>query len=294
MSAEQRKALEKRLLDEYEVYDTCADIVSAFEWLFTDPTVKAMPSTVRHFERYPTVVSDMGMELTPDFTVLFNDGTAIVGEIAKIPLADQGVDRLCDQIGKYATVTAIPAGSGSASASIDVMLLVPMANGNNAYQRIIQQRMLDTEHPYSPPKAPAIVQFAREASGYTFQRLLAANNGSLDAGQRNPHIQKYLDQGFRPPAERFVRVKIAKPFINDSMSSLYLATHLWTRVWPDQYGNSRDAITVDATKTAELLRERFGEGRTADVKHALELLDAVGLAADSTGRNLGRVSRRDH
>jgi len=35
----------------------------------------------------------------------------------------------------------------------------------------------------------------------TFQRLLAANNGSLDAGDRDPHIQKYLDQGFRPVAE---------------------------------------------------------------------------------------------
>jgi hypothetical protein len=200
VNAEQQKALEKRLLDEYDVYDTCADIVSAFEWLFTDPTVKDMPATVRHFERYPTVVSDAGTELTPDFTVLFNDGTAIVGEIAKIPLADQGVDRLCDQIGKYATVSSVPVGTGAASASVDVMLLVPMANGNNAYQRIIEQRMLDTEHPYSPAKAPAIVQFAREASGYTFQRLLAANNGSLDAGQRDPHIQKYLDQGFRPSA----------------------------------------------------------------------------------------------
>ena len=123
-------AAEQALLTEYETYDQHVDVVSALEWLFTDPVVKGMPDTVAHFERFPRIpVAGKKDPLTPDFTVLFADGTAIVGEIAKIALHENSVEKVCAQIGGYAVLDQVPNGRGGLATvrHLDVMLLVEAA-----------------------------------------------------------------------------------------------------------------------------------------------------------------------
>ena len=282
MNVERQRAAERRLLNEFTTYDQHVDVVSAFEWIFTDPGVKSMPETVFHFERFPKI-QDKGVILTPDFTVLFKDGTAIVAEIAQLALAEGSVDGLCDQIDKYANLTDVPHGLGLAIppfvTRVDVLHFVPMATGNSAYRRIIVDRYLNEDHPYKPVRPPCIVQYARENSGYTYQRIQAQHNGTLPPLERSTHIQTYLDSDFRPIPKGWVPVKVRRPFINDPVPSLYLATQLWTRVWPSQHGTSTDDISVDPTTTAKYLRDRYGTVRSIDVRRALELLDQVGLAA---------------
>ena len=298
----QQKATERQLLDDFETYDQHVDVVSAFEWVFTDPLIKEMPATVRHFERFPHVHSADGVELTPDFTVMFTDGSAIIGEIAKLSLREESLDRLCAQIGKYATVTGISDGSSrlASATHVDVMQLVEMTTGMAAYRRIIEERYLNPDHAYKPPAPPCIVQFSRTDTVYIFQRLPHANNGTLFAGDRVPHIQHYLEEDFKPPIQRFAPVKIRRAFINDQVDALYLATHLWTRTWPTRHGRNTDDIMVDVNDTAEYLRRQYGFVRARDVKRALELLGQVGLAArDSDGtwvvsrKQLGRSGNRD-
>lgn len=83
-----------------------------FEWLHTDPIVEVVPGTVRHFERYPAMTAPDGKPATPDFTIAFNDGPAIVGEIARFSLRPESIDSLCSQIGRYDTLVGVPGANG--------------------------------------------------------------------------------------------------------------------------------------------------------------------------------------
>lgn len=229
---QQGAATQKQLQDDFAIYDEHVDVVSSFEWIFTQSSCAGMSDTVRHFERYPRVVGAGGTHLTPDFTVLFTDDSAIIAEIAQFANVDNSVDKLCRQLGQDATVTRVQEGRGRTvkAARVDVMYLVPMRLGNTAYDRVIGDRYHDPEHPFSPPGPPCIVQYAREESGYTLQRLRADRNGTLPAGDRNPDIQTWLDGDFKPTLREVLRFKVSRPFINDTIPPLYLATMLWTKV----------------------------------------------------------------
>lgn len=292
-------AAEQRLLAEYETYDQHVDVVSALEWLFTE--VKDMGQTVAHFERFPRITLG-GKTLTPDFTVLFSDGTGIVGEIAKIALHENSVDKVCTQIGNYAVLDHIPGPGGRLTAvdHIDVMLLVHADVGLAAIKRIIRERFADSEHPYSPPEPPCIAQFFRTESHYTFQRLPDPDNGALRSGERTPDVGAYMSEGLRIQATRFVATKARRGFINDPINPLYLATHLWTRTWPTEFGGGQDNITVEEQATAELVKRQYGVGGVTVVRQALDLLKQAGLAVSQGGgtwtvsrRLLGRSGDRD-
>lgn len=293
-----------RLLDEFDTYDQHVDVVSAFEWLFTDPGVKGLPATVAHFERFPRIPrAGGGVPLTPDFTVLFTDGTAIVGEIAKIALHDNSIERLCQQIAAYDALDRVPNASGGLArvTTPDVLQLVRAQNGLSAVKRIVSDRCLDPAHPYKPSRAPIVAQYSRTDTVYTFQRLPTPGNGTLAAPPgRAPNIAAYLDNDLPVKAQGFVAIKSRRAFINDPVAPLYLATHLWTRTWPTEHGGATEDITVAPRPTAAVLHQQYGHVRTSDVKRALELLQAAGLARslkDGTWtvsrKMLGRAGDRD-
>jgi hypothetical protein len=272
----------QRLLDDFDNYDTYVDIVSAFEWLFLHSDLFA--GRVRHFERFPKVVMPDGTECTPDFTVIFNDDTGIVAEIAKLALHEKSVDSLVQQIGKYAQLDRLPIdaeGTCIPVAKIDVMHLVPFHQGLDAVRRIINERMLNPEHPYDPPEAPVIVQYSRDDVRYTFQRLQNPENGRAAAEDDPPTTGYLIDRGLDIRIERFVGIKASSKFMNDPIDPLYFATHLWTQHWPTEHPNVADDITVTPAGIAQTLRERFGKCRADDVRRALGLLHEAGVAADN-------------
>jgi len=292
---------EARLLDEYAAYDQAVDVVSALEWMFT--AAKDLPQTVAHFERFPRIPRDDGEPLTPDFTVLFTDGTAIVGEIAQIALHENSVDKLCKQIANYDALRHVPNSSGGMTPIEvpDVLQLVRAQNGLAALRRIIADRYLNPDHPYKPSRPPCVAQFSRTEAVYSFQRLPSEDNGKLSAPPgRTPNIGEYLDNDLPVKAGRFVALKARRAFINDPVDALYLATHLWSRTLPTLYGSGKDDIAVEVGATVKVLQDQYGHARTGDVKRALELLEASGLAAandDGTWtvsrRLLGRAGDRD-
>lgn len=269
----------QRLLDEYDTYDQQVDVVSAFEWMFTQ--TKQLPSTVRRFERFPKIKVAHGLELTPDFTVLFTDGTALVGEISKLAVHDNSIEKACAQIGQYAELDRVPDATGSHVQVTDlgVLQIVPVQVGLAAVRRIIKDRYMDPDHPYKPAQAPCIAQFSRDPDRYTFQRIPDPDNGTLPATKEPMTIGWLLDQGLNVPADGFKDIKARRKFMNDPINPLYLATHLWTATWPSRYGSNRDDIVVDAAETAKLLRDQFEKGRAAEVRAALQLLQSAGLAA---------------
>lgn len=285
-------AEEQRLLDGFATYDQHVDVVSALEWLFTH--VKGLKDTVAHFERFPRIpVPGKKEPWTPDFTVLFTDGTAIVGEIAQFAQHEGSVDKLCTQIGRYATLTHVPdAHDGLAPVHhVDVLLLVQAKIGLLAVQRIIADRLANPEHSYSPPRPPCIVQFVRTESYYLFQRLPDPSNGDLTSSNRAIHIGTKLHEGLPVEARFFKNTKSARGFINDPIQPLYLATHLWTRTWRTMYGGGTTDITIDEKSTTAQLQSEYGVGRISVVRDAMALLERAGLAAND-GNGTWTVSRK--
>jgi len=292
---EGRIAEERRLLEGYEVYDRAVDVVSVFEWLHTDPKVEDVPGTVAHFERFPSMTAPDGKPATPDFTIAFNDGPAIVGEIARFALRPESIDSLCSQIGRYDTLPGVPDEKGGTHpAEIDVLLLVELHLGMPALQRILQERYEDPDHPYKPSRPPVIVQYARNGGKYTFQRLPDPSNGTVRDQGRTKSVGAYVTtESLGVAAAKFAHVKAARAFVNDQMDPLYLATHLWSKTFPTMFGRpTDDAHTVTEAQLAEVLRKQYRHGKAKDVGHALALLDKAGLAAQGETKGEWKIPWR--
>lgn len=268
------------LLREYETYDQHVDVVSILHWVFTESV--ELPSTVRHFERFPSIRVG-GKTLTPDFTVLFHDGTAILGEVASLALHQNSVDKLLSQLANYAAVTQVPA-SATTTAKIsdpDVLLFVPNSRGLTAMRRV-HECIDDSDHDYQPTRPPVIAQYAKGDSEYTLQRLPDPRNGILTPGDREQHLGLFLDGDFTAKAEHFASNKVAYRFINDSPATLYLATHLVLQTLPTEYFLSGEQVDVKPAALAELIRSQYGGGIKSDhVKQALDLLQHAGYALDN-------------
>jgi hypothetical protein len=221
------------LLQDHRLYDEYVDVVSALEWLFTE--TNSMPDTVAHFERFPRLEGPDGNPVTPDFSVVFVDGTGVVAEIARIALHEGSVDDLCHQIGRYDALTQLPGAGGQPVdvSHVDVLLLVPLDIGTDVVRRVITERLLNAEHSYKPSHPPCIVQYVAQRDKYVFQRRADTGNGELRDGQRVPALGDWLARGdFKPPAAGFAHVKAQRPFMNDPVAPLYLASQLWTKVFP--------------------------------------------------------------
>lgn len=280
-SAEEANRAVQRLMREYETYDQAVDVVSAFEFLLTHPT--DMAATVAHFERFPHIARNDGRDPdTPDFTVLYTDGTALVAEISRLSLQSKSVDSACEQLQRYSQLTHVPDASGRLTpvTHVDVMQLVTWDVGPDAVERIINRRMQNPDHPYNPAEPPCIVQFGRDPDRYMFQRINDPDNGVLHSHGRDPSLAERIRK-INVPAADFVAYKSARKFMNDPIKPLYLAVVLYLHVWPtDQHGRTGE-ITVVPADTAQTLRERYGAGTANDVRNTLELLISAGLAVNN-------------
>lgn len=264
------------LLREYHVYDQHVDVVSAIQSLLTASTELA--PTVRHFERFP-VIEQGGKHFTPDFTILYTDGTALVGEVASLALHPNSVTKLVNQLANYDSLRVVPSAPTNrnlvAIDAPDVLLIVPIARGQQAFFRI-DERLKDNS--YSPSKRPVIAQYAKGDSEYTIQRILHTDNGVLNPGTRPHHLGDVLDKDLTVPARIFSQSKIAHRFINDVPSSLYLATHLLMHYLPSTYPKGDHANIVPADVANDLRRQYGGGIRAANIKQALELIQKAGYA----------------
>jgi hypothetical protein len=283
----------QRLQTEFRLYDRNVDVVSAWELIFTQSDTK-LPSLVRHFERFPSVPVEEERELTPDFTVVFVDDRGLVAEIANFGRDEASVDQLCEQILRYDGLTQLPVGTGALSpvSQVDVMLFVPLELGTAAVQRIINERLLADNHPYTPQSPPIIIQFTltQDSEKYVFQRRPDPGNGNFRDEGRDE--QARLSTGWFAKGDvsvkpaRIREIKSARAFMNDPVVPLYLATFLWAKTFATRAaaaGESRPMeIDVVPRELAEQIRAEHGVVRAADIERAMTLLEGAKLARRST------------
>lgn len=279
----------ERLLRAFRTYDRAVDVVSAFEMVYTS-SQSELPGTVQHFERFPRIPVTDRNPLTPDFTVVFKDGGGMAGEIARIALPEESVDDVCSQIARYDELRQLPGQVGPVDVShTDVLLLVPLDVGPAAVRRIIVERYLNPDHPYSPAAPPCIVQFGYDEGRYILQRLPDERNGMPRDGDRPDGLSHWFTRNgdFRAAPSRFADIKAARAFMNDPVDALYLATHLWAKTFATDVGAAGAArpvrVAVRASDLAAELREQHGGVRSGDVERALELLTSAKLAERTAG-----------
>lgn len=277
----------KAYIDGYRRYDLYVDVVSIFETLFT--SAGDMADTVRYFERYPTITAPDGNKARPDFTVLFNDGTGLAGEIASIGRNQEALDKACHQLQRYDALTELPANGHGVCASVnyvDVIFLTPTEDAVEVSRRILNDCLDNDDHWYAPSHSPLIASFVlsqnRDPSRYVIQPVPNPLNGTFREHNREPAVGRRLHETSMTPDMGYITPnKVERVFMNDPIDPLYLATHLWTKVFPEstvgtRLGKGVIAFTIDEL-TGEL-RSRYGRGSKRDVRDALEHLRQAKLA----------------
>jgi hypothetical protein len=279
------------LWTEYFEYDRRVDIVSVVEAWFT--RAQGLPATVHHFERFPHLRHPDDNPARPDFTVLFTDKTALVGELSNLALAEGSLDDLAAQLLRYDSLKAIPAGPRHSQTQpvtmakeLDVVLFTPLEVANAACDRLAAA-LDDPKHPYKPRRPPMVLGHALDRDTYTFVRPTRAKNNLLPDYGRTPSLSSWLAQGsdtLRCAPQHFAPIKAQSRFMNDGPPSLYTATVIWSTLLPSYLAETDQLSPVDLDFTIEELvrrmRRDYGYGRTADVLEALELLRVARLAEE--------------
>ncbi len=279
------------LWTDYYQYDRSVDIISIAEVWFTKS--KDLAGTVEHFARFPRLTHPDGNPATPDFTVLFKDGTAIAAELSHLALPDGSLDDLAAQLRRYDSLTDVPSaartGVGKPVWEIGVLVFVPIAVANAACDRLAAA-IKDPDHPYSPAKPPMVLGYTLEpgTQAYTFVRPTRAMNDLLADHGRDPSLSKWLEEGsdtLRGLPKHFAPIKAQARFMNDGPPALYTATVLWGTLLPSYLADSNQLAPVDLAftvdKLAALMRDDYGFGRNNDVLAALEFLKIARLAEDT-------------
>ncbi len=278
----------EQLLREFREYDTKVDIVSAFEVYFCKST--SLAATVAHFERFPRYRAPDGAIATPDFTVLFKDGTLLVGEISRLARAEGSLESLLHQLGRYDTLTQAPkesrAGGGHELAdveTVDVFVLVPDGESNAAIDRI-DQAIDEGRFGYAPRQRPTVVGWSFDAAGsrYIIKYDGRSNNPRPRNHGRNPSLASWLQGNHDTltcPAKSLAPLKVSRRFMNDRPPGLYMATILWLDALPAAASPQVPPLDlkVKAANLAEYLRESYGWGDVNAVNIGLEFLQRGGL-----------------
>lgn len=276
------EAVEADLLRaDYERYDRCVDIVSAVEVWFTKVT--GMRDTVARFERYPTISGDIAA--TPDFTVLFEDDTAYIGELANLSMQPGSLGSLVEQLDRYDRLEWVPGPDGTLVEveAADVLLFVPHSEANAAVARMAGV-IEDPDQPYSPSRFPSVFAWSFDAtrSRYVFTLAGGEQNHRPRGHGREVSLEEWMSSPMGPDTltgmpRNFKEIKVARRFMNDPTPPLYMATLLWGTVLPSMSGGEGD-VSTSATELADRLRHDYGRGKANEVNAALELLRTAGLA----------------
>ncbi|MGH2845003.1 MAG: hypothetical protein ACRDL0_03100 [Thermoleophilaceae bacterium] len=283
---------EQELLSEYHAYDRWVDIVAVAEVWFCGS--EGIAPTVEWFERFPTYRHADGEDVSPDFTSLFEDKTAIVGELSSLSLRDKSLDSLCHQIGRYDALRQVPAGPPDAGAladveDLDVVVFMPHRVANAGAARLAEA-MADPDHFYKPRHQPVIIGWSYDATedSYTFTRDAAAGNPRPRDHARVVGLGSWLEKGYdtlRGVPWQFAKRKVRGRFMNDEPPPLYTATVLWAETFKDLLAEQGLAppqdIETSTPELAEFMRGQYGFGTARVAERALRFLKTARLASES-------------
>lgn len=318
MSAAEEEERE-RLLKQFKTYDTTVDVVSSLEAVLNHIYNPQFDNF--YFDRFPSPSVD-GREITPDFTVYFDENYGLVGEITRTFPDDEHaiVNTELEQLSHYDNNIELCRGDGEYAApdTCDIMVLIEGADAPQIGTRLNRILLDEVEVEFSKNVVLMRYQFNHDAinSRYEFQRVtqmeLEFRDDELDA---DPPVSELVgEQGdyntLRAWPKHFIPFKARRPICNDSPPGVYLATFLWHKIFPqyltgDQYqiwqatNGQREipiALSVDdlTAEVNDFMKD--GQVRRRWVRDALRFLCDADLANEQEGgfevRFMGLVQNR--
>jgi len=279
----------ERLIREHREYDLRCDVVSCFEVYFTQ--ARGLSETVAHFERFPRFTARDGNPVTPDFTVRFTDATMLVGELSNLARAEESLESLLHQLGRYDGLDEGPSAPRAAGghelaavSAVDMLVLVPTAEANAARDRI-DAAIEEGRYGYAPVVRPSVLGYSRDEANnrFVFTYDDRSNNPRPRSHGRAPSLETWLIGNYDTltcPSSLFSPITAVRRFMNDRPPAFYTATLLWLDALPALAAPELPPtdVTVTPGQIAHWLRTNYGWGDTNAVRGALEFLARAGLA----------------
>lgn len=302
MSSDRRE----ELLKEFSVYDTTVDVVSSWESILNYSYADEFDQF--YFDRFPSLEGSKG-ELTPDFTVFFDESYSLIAEIKRtFPNEREGIFTELDQISKYDAELGIQNKDGDyvVPETGDILVIIEGSSAPQIGTRL--NRILLEEEKYTFSKNPVLIryQFNQDAlmSRYEFQRVteleLGFRDQELDTDTTlSDTIGEAGEYGtLEGYPKHFNSFKARKPICNDEPPGPYLATFLWHKIFPgylsdEQFDvwkatNGQKAIPVEVTvdgltdEVNDYMKD--GQVRNLWIRRALEFLEGANLADEQDDR----------
>lgn len=279
----------------FREYDQTVDIVSCWQsfinYSFGDDA---------YFDRYP---EDPDTGLTPDFTINFGS-YGIIGEIKRtFPQSKKGLETEIEQLVKYDQTLSLRQSETQFGTPESQDMLLLLFDPGAAYQ--ITDRIVSyvEENGVDLDGALNVVDASYDSSSvksrYVF-RIVPGQDASFqdETLPREKSLEKILvndREAIEVYPKHFVETKAKEVLCNDEPPPLYMAVHLWTRIFYDllteeqretwRLQNPQKTMEVDVTPEdlADRLNDWYLEGdavRVSWVRSALEFLSAAGLARE--------------
>ncbi|WP_242401901.1 hypothetical protein [Halorhabdus tiamatea] len=225
---------------EFSSYDEVVDIVAAWEQFLSDISI----TSAFEFRWFPKpITSDSGSERTPTFTASLTPEYSIVADVIQEVPSDAQAFR--ERLAPFTTIeTSDISHNGTSPETIDICLHITDEQAQSAR---VHLNSFDDEFLRDPHLVPLQFSLIDQDTipKYKFERMsLVGENfrdGSLpDHSQMSTQMSS--DGGLASiqiPISDFDRNKATGVLCNKQPPSLYLACHMWDRVFYDQLNDSQ-------------------------------------------------------
>lgn len=226
-------------LNDFRLYDKAVDIVSCWQFLFTE--AQPLAKNVLCFDRFPRLSSPStpnDQPKTPDFAVLISDAYGIVGDIKSgFPLDDKDFLNHAKRLLKYDLPLNFKSGVEARSVvptHHDILLLIPLRDAQEIVRRIdkfriagdlgIERNLIAFEWVWDSDQNEYVF---RKVAGQTcdFQ------DSSLPANSRLSSIFTERGASLKVSPDKIKLIKAAWQFCNDTPPPIYTHVFLWTKVF---------------------------------------------------------------
>lgn len=225
---------------EFRAYDEVVDTVAAWEQFLSDISV----TNEFDFRWFPEpITSDAFSEQAPTFTASLTPEYSIVADVIQDVASDAEVFR--ERLAPFTTVeTSDTAHDGTTPETVDICLLIADDQAQTARVHLDSFDDAFLRDPHVVPLEFSLIE-QDTTPKYKFERMsLVGENfrdGSLpDCSQMS--TQMSADGGLASiqiPVSDFDRHKVTGVLCNKQPPSLYLACHMWDRVFYDQLNDSQ-------------------------------------------------------
>lgn len=321
LSDQEYEKCKKDILDDFYNYDQYVNVVSCWESFLEYEFSSEFDDF--YFDRFPSLsVESKQDDITPDFSVLFNEKYGIIFEITRtMPKSSKAFDGELEQIKKYdnPNIEFKSQEQSIIPSKHDIVLLVSQSDSMSIRDRIYERlnEGLVFNNNLALMEYTLVSQDREE--GYQFRRFPKLDNLRDDVLPEGKKFSKKFSRESNGYGKVFVKPgdffenKSIKIFCNDSPPAIYFSCFLWQRVfysmlessqvkrWIREGPKKTMPIEVEVEDLRDKINSDFVPGATFrknDVRRALDFLEVCGLAEkverDIFSVNYRRIQRKQN